>query len=222
MTSTTRGRGGASLVEVLVACAIVTVMIGLLLPAVERMRVAAGRLACANNLRQITTGLLAYESQFGKLPIIGRGQADDWALALLPFIDQADLARLFNRALSPTDPANAAAATRRPPIYRCPARDDVPTFLESVPGLHYGMNACLASRRMVDVSQSHLTLLVGELPLGVDFPWVVSPAIAVPDIETVHGDGANLGFAGGHVSWVRATGWATIILDPDKPSANNP
>lgn len=63
-----RGRGGFSLVEVLVIVAILSVLIALLLPAVQQVRNAANRATCANNLRQIGLGVHSYHESLGKLP----------------------------------------------------------------------------------------------------------------------------------------------------------
>ncbi len=93
---------GFTLVELLVVIAIIGVLVALLLPAVQAAREAARRMACINNLKQISLSLLNYEATFGALPSGGLatdsgGYGHSWWVRILPVIEAQNVYGKFDQ-----------------------------------------------------------------------------------------------------------------------------
>jgi prepilin-type N-terminal cleavage/methylation domain-containing protein/prepilin-type processing-associated H-X9-DG protein len=122
MNQSRTARCGFTLIELLVVIAIIAILIGLLLPAVQKVREAAARMACSNNLHQVGLAIFNYESANGKLPaaytklitpdmdpnaqFAGRYVGLSLQANLLPYIEQGPLYNLLNPNLSEFDTLN--------------------------------------------------------------------------------------------------------------------
>jgi prepilin-type N-terminal cleavage/methylation domain-containing protein len=116
-----RRRSGFTLIELLVVVAIIGVLISLLLPAVQKVREAANRTSCLNNLKQIGLAAHNYHDTFRRLP---PGQTDTRFSALsklLPFMEQDNLYKMIDFNAVDFDPVNQPAISVNISMFRCPS-----------------------------------------------------------------------------------------------------
>lgn len=116
-------RRGFTLIELLVVIAIIGVLIGLLLPAVQRVREAANRASCLNNLKQIGIAMHNYQLAVGGLPPARTSEAPlhGWAVWILPYLEQGNIFNDYDQTANWFDPVNQKAVTTGIKSLRCPS-----------------------------------------------------------------------------------------------------
>ena len=145
-----RTRNGFTLVELLVVIAIIGILVALLLPAVQAAREAARSVQCINNLKQLGLAILNYETQHGSFPPGGLHDGPDtipspynqhnnlaycrtnWAVCILPFLEQGNLYDRYDNNLPNGDAANLPVLQTLLPVMACPSDVDTDKLLQGI------------------------------------------------------------------------------------------
>lgn len=140
-----RRRAGFTLIELLVVIAIIAILIALLVPAVQKVRAAAARSQCENNMKQIGLAFGSFESATGFFPPgaarvaipqlgIPANVKHSWTPFILPYLEQDAVYRLYDFKSDWTAAANKTARESFLPVFTCPASPEPPGQLFAISG----------------------------------------------------------------------------------------
>lgn len=179
---------GFTLIELLVVIAVISLLIGLLIPAVQSAREAARMTSCRNNLHEIGIALHHYHDVSLAFPtgVLGNNGSvaakqllHTWEALVLPYIEQANLQQTYDFNFRFDSAANAAAVRRTVPTYVCPSSNDALVAnlfgtnhyagnAGTMPGANDGILYPLSTVRLRDITDgTSSTILCGELSTAI-------------------------------------------------------
>ncbi len=220
--------GGFTLIELLVVIAILAVLMGLLLPAVQKVREAAARTQCVNNLKQIGLALQNYHDTARSFPpgyISSYDSAGNdtgpgwgWAAFLLPQMEQQNLYNAIQFTQNIEAPANSAPRVQPLKPYVCPSDSVSPTWTAT--------KYDLAGKPIASICEVAAASYVGNF--GVSEPGVDGEGIFFRNSKVTIGevtDGTSLtmlvgerSFRWAEATWVGAVASASMVTSANSPA----
>jgi prepilin-type processing-associated H-X9-DG protein len=203
----------------LTTCLVVpSILIALLLPAVQSAREAARRAQCVNNEKQIALGMLNYHSVHGTLPPAAQFDADgkallSWRVLILPYVDAQGLYQQFHLDEPWDSPHNKPLADQMPAVFRCPSErlsQGMTTYQVIVDprSMFTGEPEGVSFSSATDGSGSTLVLVEAAKPV----PWTKPEELSLKSSDAMLGTGSkhpggfNAAMADGSIRFIKTSG----------------
>ena len=224
-----RGRRAAfTLIELLVVMAIISILVGLLLPAVQSARNAARRTQCLHNQMQVAIAMENYEASFEAFPpgvvassgpVLNQdtGYSFSWIAQLLPYIDQKNTYNHLNFQLGTYDKANQSARSMQIAVLLCPSDSDVLSTTGDGLGQTSFYGSYHDSEAPIDIKNNGVLFLNSRIALD-NIEDGASNTLLFGEAKALFG---SYGWASGTRSSLRNAG-TMINLAPPAPSKANP
>lgn len=234
-------RRGFTLIELLVSIAIIGVLAGLLLPALQSAREQARRSSCANNLKQIGVALHQYMDAKGGLPLgynsnyniftkKETGPGWGWGSMILPYLDQQALYNRIRFDVSLVDPSHQTVRTTSLSVFLCPSDSMPPTWTATDGVMWYYQGTLFSSKIPIcDVAGANYVGVFGVGEPGVDGDGVFFRGSYIRPVDIRDGmsntlcvgeRSENLNAGRGQATWVGVPPGASMwscYPDPNDP-----
>lgn len=233
-------RRAFTLIELLVVIAIIAILIALLVPAVQKVRAAAARAQCGNNLKQIGLALQGYHDNYKRLP--PGGATTNFAVAaaptlgfgtlgytvfILPYLEQTALYSGFNTAIDYDSGVNLSKANPTPPVFICPSCNVTNVNGPSAPPPNYTTTHYLGVNGPMGINQITGAAYTSFAPQNLSQGNIANQGVLYGNskvkIATIT-DGTSNTLAVGEISWKDAgnfRAWSRGMDDTTVHSCKN-